>query len=77
VVVRVMYHDDKHDVVSDSLLQKLIEEKRVKKFYRPSEGWVTVGRNPVRGRGGAYHGPDRRVNLPDKSEQTTDDDSAS
>lgn len=60
MIIRIMYHDRKHDVVNESLLQQLIEEGKVMKFYRPSEGWVSVGRRPVRGRGGVYHGPERR-----------------
>jgi hypothetical protein len=60
MIIKVMYHDRTYDMVYESLLDQLIREGKVMKFYRPSEGWITVGRRPVRGRGGAYQGPDRR-----------------
>lgn len=52
------YH---HDYVDAHTLEKLIEEKEIRWFYRPSEQkWVNTYRDPIRGLGGDYSGPDRR-----------------
>jgi len=52
------YH---HDYVDSSTLQRLIEEKEIRWFYRPSEQkWINTYRDPIRGFGGGYSGPDRR-----------------
>lgn len=43
------------------MLDKLIGEHKIKRFYRYSEEkWITVGIDPIRGMGGVYAGPDRR-----------------
>ena len=47
MLIQVAYPNDKYDYVKESLLDKLIDEKRVLKFRR-SAGWVTVGVDPVR-----------------------------
>lgn len=61
MVLRVQYHDGKFDYVSESALTRLILEKEIKQFYRPSEEkWTVVGIDPVRGWGGKYAGPERR-----------------
>ena len=63
MVLRVQYHNNKFDYVSEFALGKLINTNEIKKFYRPSEErWITVGRDAVRGTGGYYTGPDRRQN---------------
>ena len=64
VLIRVLYKDNKYDYVSDSVLDELIESGKIKQFCR-TEGWVTVGEDPIRGRGGiadrvGYSGPERR-----------------
>lgn len=41
------------------LLDRMIEWERIRMFMR-SDGWAMVGISPLRGTGGAYHGPDRR-----------------
>ena len=52
------YH---HDYVDSSTLDELIKGKEIRWFYRPSEErWVNTYRDPVRGLGGGYSGPDRR-----------------
>ena len=61
MVLRVQYHDGKFDYVAESALTRLIAEKEIKQFYRPSEEkWITVGFDPTRGLGGNYTGPERR-----------------
>jgi hypothetical protein len=60
MIIRVLYEDDRHDYVPAFRLDDLIAEGRIKKFYR-SDGWVTIGKDPIRGTGGArYSGPERR-----------------
>jgi hypothetical protein len=52
------YH---HDYVDTLTLQRLIEEKEIRWFYRPSEErWVNIYRDPIRGLGGDYSELDRR-----------------
>jgi hypothetical protein len=52
------YH---HDFVDAHTLEKLIGEKEIRWFYRPSEQrWVNTYRDSIRGLGGDYSGPDRR-----------------
>lgn len=64
VLIRVMYQDNKYDYVPDSRLGELIEAGKIKQFCR-TDGWVMIGRDPVRGTGSisgnvAYSGPERR-----------------
>ena len=59
MLIRVMYFSDKYDMVKPFLLDELIASKRVKKFRR-SDGWATIGVDPVRGMGGSYSGLERR-----------------
>ena len=59
MLVKVMYKDDKYDMVRPSLLNELISSKKIKKFYR-SGGWADIESDSIRGSGGPYAGPDRR-----------------
>ena len=60
MIIRVLYQDDRHDYVPAFRLDDLIAEGKINKFYR-SDGWVTIGKDPIRGMGGSrYGGPDRR-----------------
>ena len=68
--MRVVYSNNRYDVVNDSLMQELIEKNLIKKFLR-SDGWVTVGVDPTRRMTHPlnYHGSERRrtntsVHLP-------------
>ena len=64
MIIRVLYKDDRHDYVPAFRLDVLIAEDTIKKFYRPSQGWVTIGKDPIRGMGGLrYKGPDRRKSV--------------
>lgn len=60
MLIRVIYQNDKHDMVKPHHLDELISSNKIKKFLR-SQGWVTIGVDPVRGMGGTYNGPERRV----------------
>ena len=60
MLIRVRYSDDSYDMLKPWRLQEFIATGRVAAFLR-SDGWVTVGRDPLRrssGRG--YLGPERR-----------------
>jgi len=60
MVIRVMYHDKKYDMVKASALGELIVAGKIKKFLR-SDGWATIGISPIRGFGGNYEGAERRI----------------
>jgi len=62
MLLKVMYQNDKYDMVRPSLLHELISSKKIKMFYR-SGGWVDIERDPIRGSGGSYHGEERRKQL--------------
>lgn len=57
--IKIMYNDESLDTVTPRHLAELIISKKIKRFLR-AEGWVTVGLDPIRGKGGAYYGPERR-----------------
>jgi len=61
MILHVQYQDLNYDYVGPHVLDSLITEKNLQQFYRPSEErWVNIFRDPVRGIGGNYSGPDRR-----------------
>ena len=61
MVLHVQYKDFHYDYVNTRALDELLAGKRLLEFYRPSrKGWVNVYRDPIRGMGGHYSGPDRR-----------------
>jgi len=62
MMLNVIYDNDKHDMVKTYLLDRFIESGRIRKFKR-SDGWVTVGVDLIRGKGGSYSGPERRNPL--------------
>src|SRR5208337_566228 len=53
--VKVIYENE----IEPSLLDELIALNKVRKFLR-SDGWATVGIDPIRGYGGSYKGSERR-----------------
>jgi len=59
MLLKVLYQNDKYDMVRPSLLNELIASKKVKKFYR-SGGWADIERDPIRQSVGSYVGPERR-----------------
>jgi hypothetical protein len=59
--LHVQFCDYRHDFVETHELDKLIELRQIKQFYRPSEGrWIDIGLDQVRRSGGHYAGPERR-----------------
>jgi hypothetical protein len=60
--IDVQYQDNTYDIIPDLMLDKLISFLQIKKFYRCSEQrWVTVSSDRIRGTGGSYIGPERRI----------------
>lgn len=59
MMIRVVYKNDKYDMVRDVLLDYLIGKRKIKKFLR-SAGWTVIGVDKIRGMGGTYSGPERR-----------------
>jgi hypothetical protein len=62
MLIRVIYFNDKYDMVNPNLFDELMASKKIKKFLR-REGWTTIGVDPIRGMGGSYRGPERRKAL--------------
>ncbi len=58
--IQVIYFDETPGLVKVERLDELIRTRRIQAFRR-SEGWARVGRDPVRGFGGRYEGPERRA----------------
>jgi hypothetical protein len=49
MIIRVVFHDNTCDMIPVSVLQLGIDCKKIKMFYRSSEGrWITVGADPTR-----------------------------
>jgi hypothetical protein len=60
MLVQVIYQDDKRcGAVHRSRLDFLIRSGLLFAFRR-AEGWVIVEKDPIRGSGGSYTGPERR-----------------
>ena len=58
----VSFNNGKSDIVPQEMLHGLIASEEISQFYRPSESrWITLGIDRIRGEGGRYTGPDRRV----------------
>jgi hypothetical protein len=58
----VRYMNGASDVVGQKMLNELLAGNEIAQFYRPSESrWVTLGVDLIRGTGGRYVGPDRRI----------------
>ena len=61
MMVRILYHNNRYDMVKSTRLDDLISSKSVAKFQR-SSGWVTIGVDPIRSPKSSlpYNGPERR-----------------
>ncbi len=59
MMIRVIYSDFTYDTATASILDDLLTARKIVAFER-SSGWVRVGRDPIRGMGGEYSGPERR-----------------
>ena len=61
MIIHVQYKDFHYEYVDTRTFERLLAGKKLKLFYRPSEKrWIYVMRDPIRGTGGDYSGPDRR-----------------
>ena len=61
MVLHIQYQDNKFDYVNHYFLDRLINTRRIKRFFRPSEEkWVIIGVDPIRGNGGDFEGHERR-----------------
>jgi hypothetical protein len=61
MLIRVLKRDNKFDMIKEYLLEDYIQSGEILKFHR-SNGWVTIGRDPIRGMGSVnYIGPERRL----------------
>lgn len=57
--IPVLFNNNHTSVVLPNELDSLLEAGSLRAFRRMT-GWVIVGQDPVRGRGGTYEGRDRR-----------------
>jgi hypothetical protein len=57
--ISVVYKNGVKDRISPGLLDTLLDAQQVDRFQR-SEGWVRVGADRLRGKGGDYAGYERR-----------------
>lgn len=61
MVLHIQYQNNKFDYVNHYFLDRLINTRRIKRFFRPSEEkWVIIGVDPIRGNGGDFEGQERR-----------------
>ncbi len=61
MILHVQYQNDRYDLVDAQTLDRLLTANEIRGFYRPSEKrWVEASRDPIRGSGGTYSGPERR-----------------
>jgi hypothetical protein len=61
MMLHVQYQNYDYDFVNAETLDRLLAGNEIRQFYRPSEKrWIDVERDPIRGSGGGYLGPDRR-----------------
>ncbi len=68
MVIRVMYKNNKYDMLKASRLDELIDSGKIVKFHR-SDGWATIGFARLRGSGGTYNGIDRRRPVSEELQQ--------
>jgi hypothetical protein len=60
MLIKVMYQNNEIEMVEAFQLDRLISSNKIKKFLR-SEGWVTVGIDPIRKESRVnYKGSERR-----------------
>jgi hypothetical protein len=61
MMIRIQYSDGRFDMVKATLLDGLIESKKIECFKRNS-GWIAPNKDSIRGQGGSksYSGIERR-----------------
>jgi len=60
MLITVKYVNGESGLVEDSELDELMRSRKIKSFLR-LEGWVTVGRDPVRHSTKKYKGQNKRL----------------
>ncbi len=60
MLIRIVYRNEKFDLVKPLMLNKLLAGGRVKKFFR-SGVWANTEKDCIRGKGGNYNGKERRA----------------
>ena len=60
--INVIYKNGVKGSISPALLNTLIRAEQVIQFER-SSGWVTIGKDTIRGTGGSFSGGERRANY--------------
>ena len=64
MLIQIRYTDGRHDMVKPQLLERLLDDRRLSGFRR-REGWVTIGKDPIRSRQApgqpGFAGEDRRA----------------
>ena len=63
-LIRIVYKAEEYnfDYVTSDQLDTLISQDGITHFFRPSERrWINIRIDPVRGSGGGYQGPERRI----------------
>lgn len=60
MLIRIVYRNEKYDLVKPLVLNRMLADGRVKKFLR-SGGWTNTGTDRMRGIGGDYKGSERRT----------------
>ncbi len=58
--IPVCFKDDHYELVTTDNLERLLESGKIKAFRRAT-GWVIIGQDPLRGKGGSHNGPERRM----------------
>ena len=60
MLIKVMYKNDKFDMVKPSLLNQLILSKKIKKFYRSGQ-WADIETDDIRILVAPFVGSERRL----------------
>jgi len=61
MMIRVLYHDGRYDLVKRWTLEMLIAQSKIQAFHR-ANGWVRIGKDNLRSsRSTTYQGDERRV----------------
>lgn len=69
MLLKVQYRNDTFDMVKPHILEGLISSQQIKRFWR-SEGWATLGVDPVRRTVAEYTGDERRRTSSQARSQT-------
>ena len=66
MITSVVYKNGDIGMIGISSLDELIASEKITKFLR-TEGWATIGIDPIREKKRKYKGPERRVRLSSSS----------